>query len=238
MQDLDKIPVYVITSETDMQNVTDDFAYLIAKGGLYIKRKCEMFDSISKTDRIPHLANIEESCRLAEEIDKVPGYIIETALSFFRAVFEKFDSEAVLYITKGTEWGLHCPEQEVSRAGVESLTKLEELTTEQVIGSIHSHADFDAFHSNTDIGDEAKFDGVHFTIGHVDLIRPTLVCSIAAGGVRARVTMQEIIEGKIMALPKEFPPEWMERVHKKKWLYGKKFKNIKDFLDEDWREWE
>lgn len=37
-----------------------------------------------------------------------------------------------------------------------------------LFGSIHSHADFEAFHSGVDDADEIDFDGLHITIGHVN----------------------------------------------------------------------
>ena len=63
------------------------------------------------------------------------------------------------------------------------------------VGTIHSHCDFGAFHSGTDINDEADFDGLHVTFGHNNRDIFTISASIVVNNIRKSVEPMDFIEG-------------------------------------------
>ena len=63
------------------------------------------------------------------------------------------------------------------------------------VGTIHSHCDFGAFHSGTDIGDEEDFDGLHVTFGHNNLVEFSISATIVVNGNRLQVDPLEVLEG-------------------------------------------
>lgn len=215
MQNLEDIPIYIINSQEDYDKVTEEFAYLIAQGGVYLKKKNEMIDSLTRVENIATLHPIESYCKLANIKSKVPVYLIRLALKFFRAVYAEHKSEAIVLITfHNNKWGLYCPQQEVSMASL-SYEIDSELGNRTAVGSIHSHGSFAAFHSNVDQEDEVTFDGLHITLGNVDDKEPSVSCSIISNGVRTILSLPDIvteIEKNI-----KVPPYWLSKVKKKKW---------------------
>jgi proteasome lid subunit RPN8/RPN11 len=211
--DLDDVKFHVIYGKEDLNEIKDSIAYLIAKGGIYIKRKNNFIDSVTKVDEIPHLADIEEECKFNEipKGSRIPSSIIEKAIAFFRKVYSMYKSEAILMLTfDGKNWGLFCPEQKVSEAALSyDLTK-ENVENVKIIGTVHSHADFEASHSSIDDDDEKQFDGIHITIGNVNTVA-SISCSVVSGGVRDEIKMEEIIDMKETG---EFDNAWLKKVKK------------------------
>lgn len=112
--------------------------------------------------------------------------VLDQALAFFRFVFETNHSEAALLlaIDEARDYHLYCPEQEVDYTGVDWKDTVLLADDHYLIGSIHSHCDFSAFHSGTDTGDAAKNDGLHITLGKVDEDTPEIDVMISFSGVR------------------------------------------------------
>jgi hypothetical protein len=117
---------------------------------------------------------------------KIPGHIISQAHHFFLRIFTEHHAEAEVLITKHRETGefrLFVPYQRVSHAGVKSIYEPTHVSREYtVVGTLHSHCDFSAFHSGTDSGDASDMDGVHFTIGQVTKETPEIVSMVAMNG--------------------------------------------------------
>lgn len=117
---------------------------------------------------------------------KIPGHIISQAHDFFLRIFTKHHTEAEVLITKHretSEFRLFVPYQRVSHAGVKSIYEPTHVSREYtVVGTLHSHCDFSAFHSGTDSGDASDMDGVHFTIGQVTKEQPEIVSMVAMNG--------------------------------------------------------
>jgi len=64
-----------------------------------------------------------------------------------------------------------------------------------MIGTIHSHCDFSAFHSGTDQADESTFDGIHITLGHVNRNDFSIVASLAFSDNRFPKAIADVCEG-------------------------------------------
>ena len=60
------------------------------------------------------------------------------------------------------------------------------------VGTIHSHPSFNAFHSGTDTGDEASFDGVHLTLGHVTDEHFSVASSLVLNDYREEVDAENV----------------------------------------------
>lgn len=91
----------------------------------------------------------------------------------------------------------------------------EEVTEEfnySLFGTIHSHAAVGAFHSGTDDNDEKKFDGLHITIGNVNVPAHTYSSRWVLAGEFYKAEMHQVAED-----PPEgfFDERWLKRVTKR-----------------------
>ena len=210
-----KTPVFQIEDEKQIKKIEEDFAYLLGSNGLFMKKKNFMFETITPTDGVLHLAEIKPTIKLTlKPEDLIPWPVIQKALAFFQAVYAKYKTESALFfIYDGKTWDLLCPKQEVSGGSVDY--KLEDRPAKgfKVVGTIHSHADFSAFHSGIDVSDEEKMDGIHATMGFVNS-NPTIVVSIVSGGLRQSIDGKEVITGETIEKP-TFPLEWLTKVTEK-----------------------
>lgn len=106
----------------------------------------------------------------------LPKELMSQALDFFKRIYERDHSEAEVILVHNPAATppvkLFVPPQKCSGGSVNSAFNPEHIGKGwQIIGSIHSHCNFSAFHSGTDTGDAAEFDGLHITIG--DILKPT-----------------------------------------------------------------
>lgn len=144
----------------------DPICYIIAKEGIYLKKNLGIMNSIAKVDSISILASIETSATM--NIPKIPSKLIGKIFAFFREVYKEHSSEAVVILFYNSEKKVFRavpPLQKVSGAGL-SYDRNISYEGFDKIGSIHSHANFSAFHSGIDDSDEWSFDGLHLTFGH------------------------------------------------------------------------
>lgn len=144
---------------------------------------------------------------------KLPNQLVGQALSFFRAIWEKQKTEAMVDITYHADHGyrLFVPPQECSMAGVEAKRNMEHYVG-QIVGTIHSHCNFNAFHSGTDTHDADSHDGLHITIGHVDTT-PDIALMIRVSGISWDLNFDEVFAEPLAAHPH---PTWWERHVKEK----------------------
>lgn len=148
-------------------------------------------------------------------LPKLDPRIIYKALLFFRRVYNQHKAEAIVVIAynlKTKEYGLFCPVQKVSGGHIDydrQLAQRENSIRDNEdpewakmlqdgfipVGTIHSHCNFQAFHSGTDTGDEASFDGVHVTLGHVVDQEFSVACSLALNNYREPVDLENVALG-------------------------------------------
>jgi proteasome lid subunit RPN8/RPN11 len=95
---------------------------------------------------------------------------------------------------------LWCPAQTVTGGSVK-YNRADQPTLKErvqygwkVVGTIHSHCDFSAFHSGVDTDDEADFDGLHITLGHVNRNAFSMVSSAAINANRIGYDPSEVAE--------------------------------------------
>jgi proteasome lid subunit RPN8/RPN11 len=152
---------------------------------------------------------------------KLPVWCINQAHDFFGHIWNKQKTESSLYIlyNRTTEkFRLFAPEQYTSSGHVDHKLENQKLPEDfAVVGTIHSHCNFSAFHSQTDIKDMQSIPGLHITIGHVDKDTPEMVFALSVGQQKFDVTRDSIIDEEDTVDHNGYntmPPFWPTFVHK------------------------
>lgn len=163
----------------------DDICYIVAKNGIYLKKKMGVMESIAKVDKISMLEEITPTACL--NIPLFPAKLFAKVIEFFRAVYKKHHAEAVVLLFYNQENGhfkVIPPKQKVN-GGSCDFTRDIQVPGYILLGDIHSHGSMSAFHSGTDDKDEkGDNDGLHITVGNVSSDDVTISLSIIANGTR------------------------------------------------------
>lgn len=175
--------------------------YLICADGVYFHKETKVGSGLVKVKGIPWLETPRTGISL--QLPKLPGRIVAQALSFFRRVFQEYKSEAYVTLMYSPKLGyqLWCPKQSVTSGSVHydrtDQPEFAERNAEgwQMVGTIHSHCDFSAFHSGTDTFDESTFDGIHITIGHVNRDQFSMCSSLAFNDQRETMEPEQCCLG-------------------------------------------
>ena len=155
-------PVFVNDGNHEIPD--DDILYIVCKEGTYLKKKLGIMESITPVKNISILQSIEMMATM--HIKPIPGTLFASVMDFFRQVYSEHKSEAIVLLFYNEEkrvYKIIPPAQEVSGAGVD-YNRAMTLEGYTMVGDIHSHANFSAFHSGIDDADEKSFDGLHITI--------------------------------------------------------------------------
>ena len=172
-----------------------DVYYVVGKEGIFIKKRLGVMESLSPVKNISILESVQATARM--HINKIPEIMTAKIANFFTDVYKEHRAEAVvlLFYNEDTKhYKIVIPPQKVSGAGAEYNRA---ITVEgySMIGTIHSHANFTAFHSGTDQGDEQSFDGLHITFGNNQEDPISISASIVANGHRTMVAAEEYLKG-------------------------------------------
>lgn len=198
----------------------DDIYYIIAKEGIFLKKRLELIESLVPVSKISTLESVKTSIKM--HIPKIPMLLFSQAVSFFRYVYNLYSSESVIllfYNKTKQHYKLVVPQQTVSPVFCKYESKIH-IPNYLRIGDIHSHANFAAFHSSTDEDDEQSFDGIHITVGDVQSTDVSISVSLVSNGSRCLVEADEYIDklhennGKFKVGTTYFPPEWLNQVSK------------------------
>lgn len=144
----------------------------------------------------------------------IPATICAQAVDFFRRIYEKYKTEAEIILTmhrETKEWRIFVPNQKTSSGHVKYEFNPQHIHDDYlIVGTMHSHPSFNAFHSGTDTDDAKKMDGVHFTIGHVNSEKPDVVGMVSLQGML--VDYDDISElADFSDLDAAKAPEWWDR---------------------------
>jgi len=223
-------PIYILKDLTG-SIPKDNICYLIAKNGIFVKKKLGLIESLTSVDEIPFLKRSVVPYATMS-IPKIPKLQFAQVLGFFKKVYELYHSESevfLYYSASKEEFEIKIPYQKVSYASCKSV-RGKTPKGYQIVSSIHSHANFGAFHSGIDVDDEKYFEGLHITVGNVDDDEFTVVSSIVSNKTRFGIDPLDCIEGLIQtttelkvkrelyAIPGteqvHFDPHWMSFVEK------------------------
>lgn len=190
--------------------------WLIAGEGLFLHRRSILGRGITHRKYLPKFLP-ELGYKLGYfhyERDNIPEELCSQIVNFFRDVWNehKTEAEVILLMNYETkEWAIHVPRQKVSGTSVESALDPNDIPEKyQIVGTMHSHCDFNAFHSGTDISDAEDMDGVHFTIGYLDKEEPQIVSMVMQDGIKFDYKPEQL--GDFGSLEFPAPAEWMERI--------------------------
>ena len=187
-------PIYL--ADRRNMNPKDDICYIVAKNGLFVKKKLGIMESITPVKDVPSL-EYEVVPYAKMKLPKIPKPVFCSIFSVFRKVYELYRSEStalLFYNEKKKKFKVGIPYQKVSFASVEAV-KMGSPQGYITVASVHSHCNFSAFHSGTDITDEEYIEGLHITIGNVDEDQFSLVASIVSNKKRFKVDPLDFING-------------------------------------------
>ena len=191
------LPIYL--KDRDFTPPDDPIYYLLTRDGLFLVKRTPFFEATVPAAGIPWLEPQETLLRLHAQV--FPAALLLSALAFFRAVYSRYKSEAVALLawreTAGS-YELVIPHQTVGGGHVDYEVREfpPELTR---VGTIHSHAGVEAFHSERDVNDERFEDGFHITVGNIDGAI-TLACAVVVQGYRGALPPENVFS--------PYPVDW------------------------------
>jgi hypothetical protein len=209
-----KWPIYLFDESAKLPEKGN--YYLIAGNGIFLHKDNGSFVALVPVGNISFLPDLTMSSFLKWNLPKIPSELIHQIKFFFAAVFEKYNAESVVNLFfdfTNKNWKVEVTKQYVSHGGVKYQRKAatsnsDETTKAQAaktgindlqrwvrIGTIHSHCDFNAYHSPTDVEDEEDFDGLHCTFGYVNKDDFTISASVVANGYRQKINPMIVMEG-------------------------------------------
>lgn len=190
-------PVYFVDQDPKETGLpADDICYLVTKKGIFLKKKVGYIESVAPVDKISFLEEIQPDAKM--DINPIEAEDAVQVFTFFRAVYNlhRAESATILFYNSQTgQYKIEAPHQKVSGGGVNYARGSVMVDGYDMVGTIHSHANFNAFHSGTDKADEKSFDGLHITFGHVADDQFSISCSIVANGYRVIVDPKLYIKG-------------------------------------------
>lgn len=185
----------VVVNDGTQELPDDDIYYIVSKEGIFLKKKMGVMESIAPVKNISILKSVNTMARMY--INPIPAQTGAKILEFFKAVYQQFHGEAIVLLFYNEETGKYRvvpPHQKVTAAACD-YNRGVTIEGHTMIGTIHSHANFSAFHSGTDDSDEKTFDGLHITYGNVMSEEFSLSASIVANGTRFIVDPNDYMLG-------------------------------------------
>lgn len=166
---------------------------------------------------IPGLpSDLKEGWKL--NVPLIPVVLFKNALSFFRAVHRKYQSEAYIqffYNTKTKKYFLYCPTQKVSGCSISYDNDWNFKETENILVlEMHSHGDMPALFSTIDDDDE-KSDRFFGVLGNISQYNPDMKFRLSIGGHKIDINIGDIFDVRKEFLD-NFPKEWLLKVKKQK----------------------
>ena len=187
-------PIYL--ADRSNMDPKDDICYIVAKNGLFVKKKLGVIESVTPVSDVPDLEH-EVVAYARMNLPKIPKQIFCSVFCLFRKVYEMYHSECnalLFYNEKKKKFKVGVPYQKVSYTGVAAI-KMGSPPNYITVGSIHSHSNFTAFHSGVDVLDEEYTEGLHITIGDIDKDQFSIVASIVSNRKRFKVDPLDFIKG-------------------------------------------
>jgi len=140
----------------------------------------------------------------------IPRPLLERALGFFRAVFQRWEGEAVLVMlyappteTCPVRYRFVAPPQKihgrVEGGRFRAFMRLDygacarPAPEFRKLGTIHSHGDLPARHSAIDEHDELFETGLHVTAGYIHTTLPEFQAAFVVGGARFPVAAADVL---------------------------------------------
>jgi len=195
------IPVYIYDPSVPLP--TDSNFYVVAGNGIFFHKSTGIVSCFIKVQDIPVLEELKDPEWVKTTLPQIPLSIISKVKYFFAQVYARYQSEVnvILYFNKeSSEYLVYMPYQKVTKTSVvyDFAAANQEMAKHEgfrPIGTIHSHCDFESFHSNVDVEDERFFDGVHLTFGHNDQKEFSITASVVVNGKRQKFEPKSLLQG-------------------------------------------
>lgn len=193
-------PILIYDSQKELPEKGNYF--VLAGNGLWMHKDTGICRCFVPVDRASFLEDLNVKKQLSIDLPKISCFNLNKVKYFFKIVLEKFKSESIVLIYFNKEkkqYKIIAPEQVVSHSSVrykrKPVSNTEEMSGCVFVGTIHSHCDFEAFHSSVDIDDELDLDGFHITIGNNDKDVITIKSSIVINGYRIQTSPEDHFDG-------------------------------------------
>ena len=216
-------PVLVKTTDDMEWPKEERLFYLISREGMHICRNHEFFESCVRIDRGPSECE-EQQPFLRPRFPRIPQPLFEQAVGFFARAAERYGSEAAaLLLWDRTEAcvRLVVPPQTatmyrawdgwLSPVGVHYEVPADLPPDWVPFGDVHSHVDYPAYASATDVADETHSAGLHIVVGRIGKEPPEVHVEAVVDGKRFVLTQQGVVEGYAKR-DLDVPPEWLDRI--------------------------
>ncbi|HSB71866.1 MAG TPA: hypothetical protein VLT62_21260 [Candidatus Methylomirabilis sp.] len=203
-------PVYL--KDEGFEPPAEQIYYLVTADGLFQVKDSPVFCSCVRVRGIRGLLPQKDEVRW--KLPPIPGPLLQRVVGLFREVYRRYGSEAIvllLYDLARQEYGLIVPEQHVT-GGHLSYVPGETPPGRLRVGTIHSHAEADAFHSPLDDWDEEHDDGLHATVGNLDG-SVSLACSLMVDGRRFPLRPRDVFQPVPLDVPEEVWYEALTHIH-------------------------
>lgn len=195
------IPIFVLVEDMDLPK-RGNF-YVVASNGVFLHKDNGMMHTFVPVDGISCLQDFEVDLDVIQHsLASIPADLCYKVKTFFAKVVAKHQAESCVVLYYNNELKHYVavvPRQSVSHGGVlylrKGLTYMNELAGYVPVGTIHSHCDFQAYHSGVDDRDENDWDGLHITFGHNNQEEFTISSSIVMQTKRGKFDPLTIIEG-------------------------------------------
>lgn len=210
------VPLYLAKEGEKISagDIKEDSAFIIGSNGVFVKRKNPLYEGLFKLEKIPTLiGEVVDEVKTNMDL-KIPLEVFRSIESFFMDVYKEYQSEVAVilyYSFKTKKWAYCVPQQKVSGAAVHynigdgatyvhednlsgELANLKREDEFVQVGSIHSHAGMNAFHSGTDDKDEFTFDGIHITIGNFNQEMRSYSCRVIFGEKQFKKEVGEVVD--------------------------------------------
>jgi hypothetical protein len=197
--------------------------YRVASNGVFQVRELATHRSVTKvTSAVPGLA--EERERVELRVPRLPRELLEEVLEFFAEVYRRYRGEAIVilfYDAAKHEFRVGVPPQQIrvyadywGRWWPDHHLHYQTMERPQGFvrfGTIHSHADLQAYASHTDCEDERYEDGLHVIFGSFKSGVLSRSASFVAGGRRFDLEPDQVLE-PCEVPDREAKRSWMEQV--------------------------
>jgi hypothetical protein len=205
--------------------------YIIGRDGLYLCRNHEFFRSCVPARCGP--SELEEQATfLAPRFPMIPRVLFERAVGFFDRVAERYTAEAAVLLVwdrSAKRVRLAVPEQTATVSSGWNGTRYPiglhyvppaDLPADWVpFGDIHSHVNYSAYASSTDVADEVHTAGLHVVVGCIRREPPDIHVEAVVDGNRFALDAPQVIED-YRRRRMNVPEEWIERVQIEETRWG------------------
>jgi hypothetical protein len=219
--------VPVVLKDAAFRPPDADTYYIVAGNGFFLERRTELYTAKVAVDGgvpglLPHETQLD--LRLPR---RLPRALVETALGFFRAVYDRWDGEGILVMfyapsdgARPVRYRLEAPPQKiqgrVERGRFRADLRLDYGACERPgdewrkLGTFHSHGPVGPRHSTIDARDELWETGLHLTAGYVNSPLPEFEASFVVNATRFPVGVDDVLERPRAA--RRHPKRWLDAI--------------------------